>query len=81
MDWMTFYYRVAAESESTPVSFTHIFGIYKRACTGSSGTKCSGQTVSWSGLDASAQAYFGGSSTNPSYLQFAGWGVDSGVAH
>jgi hypothetical protein len=81
MDWMNFYYRVAAESASTPVSFTQIFGIYNRACTGNPATKCDNQTVSWSGLSSSALTHFGGSTSNPYYRQFTDWGSDSGVAY
>jgi hypothetical protein len=79
MDWLNFYYRVAAESESNPVGFSDIFSIYELACTGSAGTKCNRQVVSWSALDSAASSHFGAS--NAQFIAFDTMGTTTGVAH
>jgi hypothetical protein len=78
-DWMIFFYRVASESSINYTTFNDLFNIYKRACTGGAGS-CSDQQVNWANLLSAAQAYYGGSTTNPKYTRFRDMGVSGGVA-
>ncbi len=80
MDWMTFFYRIAAEDQASPVNFASMFGIYNRACTGSPSTKCStSQSIAWQDLDGSAVTHCG--ATDARYVRFITQALDSGVAY
>jgi hypothetical protein len=81
MDWAEFYYQVALEATANYTSLPKLFDIYRRTCTGSTSTNCGGQDVQWSALLSNALAYYGGSSSNPSYARFRTTGINTGVDH
>jgi hypothetical protein len=81
LDWLTFFYRVSSEGAPNYTSFKRLWDIYRRTCTGSTTGNCSGQEVQWGNLLANALAYYGGSSTNPSFVRFRNTGMTQGVDH
>jgi hypothetical protein len=79
-DWMGFFYNVASSSSANNTTFSNLFDIYKRACTGSTITKCGNQDVQWNAMDSNAQAYYGGP-LDQRYRRFHDTGINYGVAH
>jgi hypothetical protein len=80
MDWYRFYSRISTSSSANFTTFPQLFEIYKRACTGSPTTKCSGQTVTWFPLLSAASNEFGGTS-DARYIRFRNTGIDNGADH
>jgi hypothetical protein len=79
-DWLTFFYNVSAEALANPVTLSHIFNIYRRACTGGISAKCQGtETVQWTNLLNGAAAEYG--LTDPHYVRFRDGLIAHGVNH
>jgi hypothetical protein len=80
LDWLSFFYRVSAESAPNYTSFAQLYDIYRLACAfEGTPSNCGGQDVAWETLRTSALAYYGGSTSNPRYVRFRDTGVAAGV--
>ncbi|MBX3224756.1 MAG: hypothetical protein KF795_29840 [Labilithrix sp.] len=75
-DWMGFYTKIGRDSV-TPITQRDLAKVYARNCTGSPTGTCSGQAVTWAGLESAAEAEFGALSGRAAVFRIRG--TDHGV--
>ncbi len=78
-DWLSFYDRISDASIANATNVGNIMGIYLRACDPVDMEECSSQDLTWAQIQSSAQAYWGGSATEPHFTRFRDTASSAGV--